>query len=127
MDQSDYDVLIFYPNPNDLGGLEIKICNYTGEHSNGVPIDNNENGHCWSVALFKFIENKFTHYDTFEGIFLDPITYVKNLSGCGLYGAIAKKTDRSSNWIDDYVKDVAKKYEEKLQNSLKKEGKNEHV
>jgi hypothetical protein len=62
------------------------------------------------VAFFtRNVEGKPEFDDSFEAIFIDPLTYVsKTLMGSEIYGCFCRKTDKSEKWFEDYLTRVVR-------------------
>ena len=107
----DYDGFYFLPPENENEeGFIFHFFKLKNELSDGNPIDNSKMGDMFHVAFFKrndFGKPEFD--DSFEAIFIDPITYVsKTLMGSEIYGCFCRKTDKSVEWFQDYLNRVAK-------------------
>ena len=58
--------------------------------------------------------------DAFEAVLGDPLQYVMNLAGTGLYGTVLRKTKTSGKWFQDYLTDTKLKlYNKKVTKALK--------
>ena len=74
------------------------------EFSGGTPIEGNEIGNKYHIAFFRKDDEGNPVFDEhFEAIFGDPEAYLTTLSGCGLYGCMVKKTNKSAKWFEDYL------------------------
>lgn len=74
------------------------------EFHGGTPLDGSEIGNCYHIAFFRKDEEGNPVFDEhFEAIFGDPDAYIRSLSGCGLYGCMVKKTNKSAKWFEDYL------------------------
>ena len=77
------------------------------EFSNGKPEGGNDIGNLYQIAFFtKDDEGNPVYNDHFEAIIGDPERYLQGLGGCGLYGCMVKKTDKSVIWFEDYLNKV---------------------
>jgi hypothetical protein len=106
-----YDGFYFMPpNNENEEGFIFHFFNLKNEHENGAPIDNSNMGDMFHVAFFKRDDDGKPQFDdSFEAIFIDPITYVsKTLIGSEIYGCFCRKTDKSEKWFEDYLTRVAK-------------------
>jgi len=82
----------------------ISYWDFMDELSGGKPIDGSMVGDMFHIAFFKADEkNNPVFDDAFEAILSCPKTYVKNLVGCGVYGCIVRKTDKSEKWFEEYL------------------------
>ena len=98
-----YDGIYFLPGDED-DELMISFFDFTKEMSGGIPQEGNAIGDKWHIAFFKKDENGEPMFDdAFEAIFGDPATYVNNLAGANVYGCMVRKTDKSSEWFDNYL------------------------
>ena len=104
-DDSEYDGIYFLPG-NEDNELMISYWNFKDEAlANAKPVGNTQIGNMYHVAFFKRNENGEPAFDdSFEAIFADPSTYINNLVGANVYGCLVKKTEKSSEWFDDYLK-----------------------
>jgi hypothetical protein len=102
---SEYDGIYFVPGDEEKD-LLISYWNFKDESmSNAQPIDNTKIGNMYHVAFFRRDENGEPAFDgAFEAIFADPAIYVSNLVGANVYGCMVKKTEKSSDWFDDYLR-----------------------
>ena len=74
------------------------------EYHGGTPLDGSEIGNCYHIAFFRKDEEGNPVFDEhFEAIFGDPDAYIRSLTGCGLYGCMVKKTDKSPKWFEEYL------------------------
>jgi hypothetical protein len=100
----EYDGIYFLPGDEE-DELMISYWNFKDEDMTTAKlIGNTEIGDMYHVAFFKRNEKgEPTFDDAFEAIFADPSIYVSNLAGVGVYGCMVKKTEKSSEWFDDYL------------------------
>ena len=99
-----YDGVYFLPG-DDESELVISYFDFKGDMEGGVPVEGSKIGDVWQVAFFKKDEEGNPVFDDhFEAILVDPATWIKNLAGSGVYGCAVKKTDKSSDWFDDYLR-----------------------
>ena len=107
-EMEEFDGFLFLPADDvaeDEDGIEFRFIKY--KDYLGAPVEFTEIGEKYHVALFKQDENgDFQFLETFEAIFSDPLTYVRNLVGCNLFGTIAKKKENSTPWFNEYLTDV---------------------
>lgn len=103
-DKFEYDGIYFVPGDEE-NELKISYWSFKDEDmASAKPVGNTEIGNMYHVAFFKRNEEgEPTFDDTFEAIFADPSIYVNNLVGVGVYGCMVKKTEKSSEWFDDYL------------------------
>lgn len=91
-----------FVHDND-GGYDVYRMDYTGMSKE--PVDNSELGDCFHVAFFYTDENGNSVFDeSFEAIFIDPMTYIKTLVGSKYYGLLARKTEDSTKWFENSIK-----------------------
>jgi len=103
---SEYDGIYFLPGNSDdelmLSCWEFKT---DTEFANSKPVGDSQIGHTYHIAFFtKDDEGNPVFDEHFEAILGDPETYLKNLTGAGLYGCILKKTEASGKWFEEYLK-----------------------
>lgn len=102
----------FYVVPKDVkedeeDSIELRFFCFKDEEKFGEPIENTEIGYKYHVAFFKEREDgEMILNDCFEAIFADPVVYAKGLLGSKLFGTFIRKTEKSSDWFDDYLKKV---------------------
>jgi len=109
MKPNEYDGFYFLPDEGD-DDLQIAYFNFKDEFANGTPIEQSSIGYKYHIAFFKRDdEGNPVFDDTFEAIFGDPVIYIKNLVGAGLYGCVLKKTEKSQEWFDEYLERAFKK------------------
>ena len=106
----NYDGFYFLPNKQENSALFnfFTFDEDDGDLANSKKVDSkNEIGDLWHIAFFTKDENDNPQFnDSFEAIFSDPVAYVKNLCGTGLYGCVLRKTDKSVKWFNDYLDKV---------------------
>jgi hypothetical protein len=109
MKPNEYDGFYFLPDEGD-DDLQIAYFNFKDEFANGTPIEQSSIGYKYHIAFFRRDdEGNPVFDDTFEAIFGDPVIYIKNLVGAGLYGCVLKKTEKSQEWFDEYLERSFKK------------------
>jgi hypothetical protein len=109
MKPNEYDGFYFLPDEGD-DDLQIAYFNFKDEFANGTPIEQSSIGYKYHIAFFRRDdEGNPVFDDTFEAIFGDPVVYIKNLVGAGLYGCVLKKTEKSQEWFDEYLERAFKK------------------
>jgi hypothetical protein len=101
MKPNEYDG--FFIMPGDEEG-EVELRYFTFKEDFGESIDNTQVGNMYHVALFKDNETDMEFNDCFEAIFADPVVYATNLAASNLYGTFVRKTAKSNDWFDDYLK-----------------------
>ncbi|MFZ9588015.1 MAG: hypothetical protein ACO29U_10485 [Crocinitomicaceae bacterium] len=103
----NYDGFYFLPPDNaEDEGLVFQFFSFTGEMSNGSPIENTSVGDKFHIAFFKEGDDGHAVFDdAFEAIFADPVVYIDNLSNSAtnLYGCVCRKTDKSEKWFENYL------------------------
>lgn len=104
MNQITFDGFFFTPSLEDEG-MELSFFDFKEEPMKGAEkINGNAVGDMYHVAFFKDAgENSIEFDENFEAIFADPVTYVKNLEGAGLFGCVLRKTTHSHKWFDNYL------------------------
>jgi hypothetical protein len=119
----EYDGFYFLPVEKEdyEHSLGFQFFNLKDEYENGKPIDGNQNGDMYHIAFFgRDDEGQPIFDDAFEAILTEPTVYIENLLGADLYGCVLRKTDKSSDWFDDYLqKTLSKIGITKLLNSAK--------
>jgi hypothetical protein len=95
--KQEYDGFYFLPLKDDEGGLKLSFFALKDEHR-GTPVDGNSFGDMFHIVMFRPDED-----DSFEAILGDPPQYIENLVGAKIYGCVLRKTDKSGEWIQDYL------------------------
>jgi hypothetical protein len=100
---SDFDGIYFLPGDEE-GELVLSFFDFKEEMAGGKPIKVSDIGHMYHIAFFKRDEDGKPKFDdAFEAILADPATWIGNLAGAGVYGCAIRKTEKSSDWFDDYL------------------------
>ena len=103
-EMANYDGVLFLPT-DDEDGFEFRFIQYKQDF--GPAVEFTEIGEKYHVAFFRRDEaGDFTFYETFEAIFSDPLTYIRNLAGCNLFGTMAKKKANTTEWFETYLTDM---------------------
>ncbi len=104
MQTMTFDGFFFTPG-TDENELELSFFNYSEENlKNDEKVENTAIGDKYHIAFFKPKGKGLVEFDeSFEAIFADPVTYVKNLTGSQLFGCVLRKTTQSGKWFDDYL------------------------
>jgi hypothetical protein len=108
-DMEEFDGFYVVPKEGkEADNMELRFFAFKDDKSLGKPIDNTELGYMYHVAFFKEREEdgEIVLNDCFEAIFADPVTYARGLLGSKLFGTFIRKTEKSSDWFDDYLKNV---------------------
>ena len=103
---NEYDGIYFLPGEED-SELIISCWEFKAntEYAGGTPIDGNQIGNMYHIAFFRKDEEGNPIFDEhYEAILGDPETYIKGLTGAGLYGCVLKKTEKSGKWFEEYLK-----------------------
>jgi hypothetical protein len=104
---SEYDGIWFLPLNDNSKDLVIQYFSFKDEFENTSKLDASPIGDTYYVSFFKRLDNNQPEFDdAFEAIFADPEVYIKNLAGAKLYGCIVRKTEKSGEWFEDYLKDI---------------------
>lgn len=103
MKSSEYDGFYFLPNDDYQESLRFSF--FTLKDSiKGTPVGGNEIGDMYHIVMFKTDDDGFPVFDeTFDAILGDPQKYVENLLGTEIYGCVLRKTDKSNEWLEDYL------------------------
>jgi len=101
----NYDTIFFVPHPEDENQVKIDIATYKdpGEKLNG-----SEMGDMFDIILFRMDEDDVTDLDRFDGILVEPRTYISRMIKDDWYGMVTRKTTTSdkmadevfANWLD---------------------------
>jgi len=103
MENSKYDGFYFLPLDDDDEGMKFSYFQLRDDIQ-GTPVDGNSIGDMYHVVMFKPGEDGYPVFDDFfDAILGDPTKYVENLIGAEIYGCVLRKTDKSGQWIEDYL------------------------
>lgn len=107
-EMDDYDGFIFLPDDDDEDELEFRFITY--KENFGNPIESSEHGDKYHVAFFRRDREtgEYSFDETFEAIFSDPLTYVKNLKGTQVFGTMVRKKEKTTEWFNNYLTDLTK-------------------
>lgn len=103
----NYDGIFFYPKFEEFihTDYRIELFSFNDETLKSEKIEHTELGDKYYIAFFKFHEEKILDLDEcFEAIFIDPLTYIKNLVGSNFYGCMVRKTKTSGEWFKGMLK-----------------------
>lgn len=95
--ESNHDGFIFMPNDKNV--MQISTFSYESPHSN---YKKSNMGFSYHIVLF----NKSSPPESFIAILGDPYSYISNLIHIGLFGVIAKSTNKSQQFIDNFIADI---------------------
>jgi hypothetical protein len=105
-----YDGLFFYPQFEEEQHVDYKIELFEFNDKRNSKVQGTEVGDLYLIAFFKSdSETVIKLDDNFEAIFVDPLTYIKNLIGSKLYGIMVKKTKKSEKWFKGMLKNLKEK------------------
>ena len=104
-EMEDFDGFYFVPDSDDFdNNYKMIFFNMKEELSNSKPVESSEMGLKYHLCFFKTDENGAPAFeDAFEAILVDPLTYIKNMTGSGIAGCVLKKTEKSDEWWTDYL------------------------
>ena len=117
-----YDGFYFLPlETDDAEGFDFKFFNVKDKDASHDPIDGNKIGDKYHICILKRSKNNEAEFDdAFEAILGDPLQYIMNLAGTGMYGAVIRKTKTSGKWFEDYLTDTKLRlYNIKITKALK--------
>jgi len=97
-DIKDYDTIFFVPHPDDENQVKIDIATYKDR---GEKLDGSEMGDMFDIILFRMDEEDVTDLDRFEGILVEPRTYISRMIKDDWYGMVTRKTTTSKSMADD--------------------------
>ena len=61
----------------------------------------------YHICILKKTKNNEPEFDdAFEAILGDPLQYIMNLAGTGMYGTVLRKTKTSGKWFQDHLTDT---------------------
>ena len=100
-----FDGFYFIPDTEDFdNNYKMIFFKMREEYANAKPIESSDMGLKYHLCFFRTDDNGAPIFeDAFEAILVDPISYIKNLTGSGIAGCILKKTDKSDNWWTEYL------------------------
>lgn len=101
---TDYDG--FYLVPGETAE-EIELKFFKAIDSDmGISVDCTDVGDMFHVIFFRHKEGKLVYDEHFEAIFADPVVYANGLAGGKIFGTFMRKTDKSHEWWNNYLKDL---------------------
>ena len=110
MHVSKYDGFYFLPGESS-DDLLLKYFSFNNELQGGKKLGGNGEADTWMIAFFRKGEDGSPIFDdTLEAIFYDPVTYISQLAGMGLYGCMLRKTDKSVKWFNHYLKTMKESF-----------------
>jgi hypothetical protein len=106
-----YNFFSFFEN-DETEGTKLECLELTKEII-GEPNteEASEMGHKYHIILVKDHkddEDKFDHYDYFEAILCDPITYIEQMIEWNWYGVIVRKSTKSQQLVDVAIDNIQK-------------------
>jgi len=116
---TEYDGFYFLPGDEE-NELEISYFQFTEDEYRQNPTNYPNLGDMYHIAFFKpDCDGKPAFDETFDAILIDPKVYVTGLIGSNLFGCLVKKTKKSTEWFNDYLKNTQKSIMiKKLKSSL---------
>lgn len=104
-EMDEFDGFYFIPDSEDFdNNYKMVFFNMKDECSNSKTVESSEMGLKYHLCFFKTDDNGAPVFDdAFEAILVDPISYIKNLTGSGVGGCVLKKTEKSDIWWTDYL------------------------
>jgi hypothetical protein len=109
-DREKYNFFSFFSNDDDDTELTCMTLN-DDVMGDTITDEGSLVGHKYQIVLVKDHStdpDKFDHFDFFEAILADPLTYIEQLIGWGWYGVIIKKTTKSKEIIDIAIDNIRK-------------------
>jgi hypothetical protein len=106
--EQDFHCFYFFEDEDTDNGVKVEGHHYDKEVA-GEFVEGTSVGHPYHIVLMKDHsedENKFAHFDCFEAILADPLTYIMQLVPQGWYGIIARKSANSQQTIDLAVDNI---------------------
>lgn len=110
-DMKSYDGFFFYPIFNETTHIDynIDLFQFNERKTKSNIVEKYELGDMYLIAFFKSdVKDVIKLNDNFEAVFIDPMTYIKNLIGSGLYGLMVKKTKKSEKWFKETLTNFCK-------------------
>lgn len=110
METQEFDGFYFLPfveEESDDEELKFILFTLENEYAGGEKIGGNKIGDEYHIAFFRENENGSAEFDaSFDAILGDPLKYAEGLLGSNLYGCIVRKTTKSTEWFQRYLKQV---------------------
>jgi hypothetical protein len=102
---SKFDGFFFLPIYDEDIHVDYKIdlFEFNEKKLKSKKIEHTEIGDMYHIAFFKIDNDTFKYDESFEAIFVDPLTYVKNLIGSNLHGIMVRKTKKSTKWFNQVL------------------------
>ena len=104
-EMEDFDGFYFIPDSEDFdNNYKMVFFNMKEEYSNSKPVESSHMGLKYHLCFFKTDEDGAPVFDdAFEAILVDPLSYIRNMTGTGIGGCVLKKTEKSDGWWTDYL------------------------
>ena len=87
-----------YARSDDENQVKIDIATYKDR---GEKLDGSEMGDMFDIILFRMDDEDVTDLDRFEGILVEPRTYISRMIKDDWYGMVTRKTTTSKSMADD--------------------------
>lgn len=98
-DVKEYDTIFFVPHPENDNQVKLEVAKYK---DGGEKLDGSSMGDMFDIILFRLDDGEtVTDLDRFEGILVEPRTYVSRMIKDDWYGMVARKTTTSKKMADD--------------------------
>jgi hypothetical protein len=95
---NEYDTIFFVPHPENENQVKIDVALY---REKAEKLNGSEMGDMFDIILFRMDEEDVTDLDRFEGILVEPRTYISRMIKDDWYGMITRKTTTSHQLADE--------------------------
>lgn len=94
----EYDTIFFVPHPEDTDQVKLEVAVYKEP---GQKVGGSEMGDMFDIILFRLDEeDNVIGLDRFDGILIEPRTYVTRMVKEDWYGMVTRKTTTSNSMSD---------------------------
>ncbi len=100
--QNDFDLLFFHANEDaNIDYYPIQLA----EEYRTPKISHSNMGDTYTISYIGINDDMEPYLDyTFDAVLLDPITYVSNCAGAHIQGCIMRKSEKSDQFFQLYIK-----------------------
>jgi hypothetical protein len=108
---NEYDGFYFLPyETKEETGLKYEFFRLPKKYGESPALLSNAIGDMYHIIFVKADKEGHPEFDdTFCAILADPVTYVNGLIGANVFGCIVRKTEKSAEWVEEYLTDMQKK------------------
>lgn len=94
-----FDTIFFVPHPDDDDQVKLEVARYKDF---GQKVGGSEIGDTFDIIVFRLNEEyNITDLDRFDGILIEPRTYISRMIKDDWYGMVTRKTTTSDPMADE--------------------------